>query len=171
MLKHALKPAQTCAVPSAARTLPLVGSAVPQRRVRCNFQGSEEERTRRVADPYSTRNTAGNTPGYYSGNYNEDYADGLRDYFNDLKRKWDNWDPEERNQTLLYGSGALVALYIPNAVVDAIERVPLIPGGLKLVGLLYSSWFFYRYLLFADGRSDLSRDVTLENLFGKVNDK
>jgi hypothetical protein len=35
-------------------------------------------------------------------------------------------------------------LYVANAVLDAIERVPLIPPTLKLVGFGFSTWFFFR---------------------------
>jgi hypothetical protein len=40
--------------------------------------------------------------------------------------------------------GSLAVLYVANAVLDAIERVPLIPPTLKLVGFGFSTWFFIR---------------------------
>jgi hypothetical protein len=134
--------------------------------VRCYFR--EEERARQTTNPYSSSSSTGG--GYYSG-YNEDPFESLREGAKDLKRKWDEWPAEDRNSALIYGSGALLALYIANAVLDAVERVPLIPGLLKFVGLLFSSWFFYRYLLFADGRSDLSRNLTLDKIFARVDDR
>lgn len=151
----------------------MVGRALPRRSVKCRFQGSEEERTRRASDPYGTANrpTTGGY-GYGAGGYSdEDPFEGVREYFKDLKQKWDDWPAENRNAAVIYGSGALVVLYIASAVLDSIERVPLIPGLLKFVGLIYSSWFVYRYLLFADGRSDLSRDVTLDKIFGRAEDE
>lgn len=174
MLKHALKPTQACNVPTAARTVfPVVGVALPRRSVKCRFQGSEEERTRRASDPYSSTTNRPTSGGYgYSAGYSEDDPmEGVREYFKDLKQKWDDWPAENRNASVIYGSGAVVVLYIANAVLDSIERVPLIPGLLKFVGLIYSSWFIYRYLLFADGREDLSRDITLDKLFGRAEDE
>jgi hypothetical protein len=41
-------------------------------------------------------------------------------------------------------AGALAVLYVANAVLDAIERVPLIPPTFKLVGFGFSTWFFFR---------------------------
>jgi hypothetical protein len=134
--------------------------------VRCYFR--EEERARQTSNPYTTSSSTGG--GYYTG-YDEDPFQGLREGAQDLKRKWDQWPAEDRNSAVIYGSGALLALYIANAVLDAVERVPIIPGLLKFVGLLFSSWFFYRYLLFADGRSDLSRNLTLDKIFAKVDDR
>jgi hypothetical protein len=168
MLKYAVKPVQTSAVSTAARPVsPLGGIAAPKRSVKCHFR--EEERARQ-ANPYNTSSSSSGGGGYYSG-YNEDPFESLREGAKDLKAKWDEWPAEDRNSALIYGSGGLLALYIANAVLDAVERVPLVPGLLKFVGLLFSSWFFYRYLLFADGRSDLARNLTLDKIFSRVDDR
>ncbi|XP_028789271.1 protein CURVATURE THYLAKOID 1C, chloroplastic isoform X4 [Neltuma alba] len=37
----------------------------------------------------------------------------------------------------------------------AIDKLPLIPGLLELIGILFSSWFTYRYLLFKPDRQEL----------------
>ncbi|KAG2427274.1 hypothetical protein HXX76_012470 [Chlamydomonas incerta] len=48
-----------------------------------------------------------------------------------------------------------VAAYLGAAVLGALERVPLLPQALEAVGLAYSSYFWWRFILFADGRAQL----------------
>ncbi|KAI4330488.1 hypothetical protein MLD38_028774 [Melastoma candidum] len=55
----------------------------------------------------------------------------------------------------LYGSGALIALWLASAVVRAIDSIPLVPKLMELVGLAYSVWFGYRYLLYKSDREEL----------------
>ncbi|XP_020580943.1 protein CURVATURE THYLAKOID 1D, chloroplastic-like [Phalaenopsis equestris] len=56
---------------------------------------------------------------------------------------------------LFYGAGALLALWISSAVVSAIDTLPLFPKVLELVGLGYTIWFSYRYLIFKKNREEL----------------
>ena len=84
------------------------------------------------------------------------------------------WDGvENKTQVVGYGVGALVLLWFSSTIVSAINVVPLVSGHgsegarilpeclahrwpsplqvpkfLELVGLGYTSWFTYRYLLF-----------------------
>ncbi|KAF6264960.1 CAAD domains of cyanobacterial aminoacyl-tRNA synthetase-domain-containing protein [Scenedesmus sp. NREL 46B-D3] len=104
----------------------------------------------------------------YSTGYDDDPSASLRDGWNNLVERWQAWPAEDRNPTLALGAGALAVLYVANAVLDAIERVPLIPPALKLVGFAFSTWFFVRYLLYAEGRQDLARDFTIENITGRT---
>nr|DAD19116.1 TPA_asm: hypothetical protein HUJ06_020579 [Nelumbo nucifera] len=66
--------------------------------------------------------------------------------FTDLKEKWDAL--ENKSTVLLYGGGAIVAVWLSSIVVGAINSVPLLPKIMELVGLGYTGWFVYRYLLF-----------------------
>ncbi|WIA31589.1 hypothetical protein OEZ86_002477 [Tetradesmus obliquus] len=136
---------------------------VPVRRsVRVNFrEGERQDQTSSTTDRFS------NYRGYSTG-YDDDPSASLRDGWNNLVERWQRWPAEERNPTLAYGAGALAVLYVANAVLDAIERVPLIPPALKLVGFGFSAWFFFRYLLYAQGREDLAADLTIENITGRT---
>ncbi|MCI24256.1 protein CURVATURE THYLAKOID 1A chloroplastic-like, partial [Trifolium medium] len=59
------------------------------------------------------------------------------------------WDAVENKSTVLvYGGGALVAVWLSSILVGAINSVPLLPKIMELVGLGYTGWFVYRYLLF-----------------------
>jgi len=70
------------------------------------------------------------------------------------------WDAVEDKPTLLlYGGGAIVALWLTSVVVGAINAVPLLPKIMELVGLGYTGWFVYRYLLFKESRKELASDI------------
>ncbi|KAM7261270.1 hypothetical protein ACFE04_026745 [Oxalis oulophora] len=84
--------------------------------------------------------------------------------FTDLKEKWDA--VENKSTVLLYGGGALVAVWLSSVVVGAINSVPLVPKIMELVGLGYSGWFVYRYLLFKQSRKELATDI--EDLKKKI---
>ncbi|GFP85353.1 protein curvature thylakoid 1a chloroplastic [Phtheirospermum japonicum] len=66
--------------------------------------------------------------------------------FTDLKEKWDV--VENKQTVILYGGCAIVAVWLASIVVGAINSIPLVPKIMELVGLGYTGWFVYRYLLF-----------------------
>ncbi len=57
--------------------------------------------------------------------------------------------------TLLLLISGGVTVYVTLAVLDAINDIPLLSPLLELVGLSYSAWFVYRYLLRESNRSEL----------------
>ncbi|KAK6142746.1 hypothetical protein DH2020_023094 [Rehmannia glutinosa] len=77
--------------------------------------------------------------------------------FTDLKEKWDA--VENKPTVILYGGGAIVAVWLASTVVGAVNSVPLLPKIMELVGLGYTGWFVYRYLLFKSGRKELTTDI------------
>ncbi|KAF5731772.1 protein CURVATURE THYLAKOID 1A chloroplastic [Tripterygium wilfordii] len=77
--------------------------------------------------------------------------------FTDLKGKWDAI--ENKSTVILYGGGAIVAVWLSSIVVSAINSVPLLPKIMELVGLGYTGWFVYRYLLFKSSRKELATDI------------
>ncbi|KNA08205.1 hypothetical protein SOVF_164650 [Spinacia oleracea] len=82
----------------------------------------------------------------------------------DLKEKWDN--VENKSTVLIYGGGAVVAVWLSSILVGAINSVPLLPKLMELVGLGYTGWFVYRYLLFKTSRKELAEDI--ESLKKKI---
>ncbi|KAJ0974911.1 hypothetical protein J5N97_016876 [Dioscorea zingiberensis] len=86
------------------------------------------------------------------------------DLLEDLKQKWDAI--ENKSTVFLYGGGALVAVWLSSVVVGAINSVPLLPKIMELVGLGYTGWFVYRYLLFKSSRKELADDI--EDLKKKI---
>lgn len=77
--------------------------------------------------------------------------------FTDLKEKWDG--VENKSTVLLYGGGAIIAVWLSSILIGAINSVPLLPKILELVGLGYTGWFVYRYLLFKSSRKELATDI------------
>ncbi|KAI3987928.1 hypothetical protein MKX01_021042 [Papaver californicum] len=75
----------------------------------------------------------------------------------DLKEKWDSL--ENKSAVFLYGGGAVVGLWLSSVVVGAINSIPLLPKMMELVGLGYTGWFVYRYLLFKSSRKELATDI------------
>ncbi|GIL48969.1 hypothetical protein Vafri_5476 [Volvox africanus] len=75
----------------------------------------------------------------------------------DLQEKWDA--VENKGAVAAYAAGAVVALWLSSTVVNAINAVPLLPKFMELVGLGYSAWFTYRYLLFKSSREELLKDI------------
>ncbi|KXZ46293.1 hypothetical protein GPECTOR_45g163 [Gonium pectorale] len=75
----------------------------------------------------------------------------------DLQEKWDAVD--NKGAVAAYAAGAVVALWVSSTVVNAINAVPLLPKLMELVGLGYSAWFTYRYLLFKSSREELLKDI------------
>ena len=75
----------------------------------------------------------------------------------DIKGKWDAI--ENKSTVFLYGGGAIVAVWLSSIVVGAINSVPLLPKIMELVGLGYTGWFVYRYLLFKQSRKELANDI------------
>ncbi|KAK1376672.1 putative cyanobacterial aminoacyl-tRNA synthetase, CAAD domain, protein CURVATURE THYLAKOID 1 [Heracleum sosnowskyi] len=82
----------------------------------------------------------------------------------DLKEKWDA--VENKSTVLLYGGGALVGVWLSATLVGAINSIPLLPKIMELVGLGYTGWFVYRYLLFKSSRKELATDI--ESLKKKI---
>lgn len=74
-----------------------------------------------------------------------------------FREKWNAI--ENKSSIFLYGSGAIIAVWLSSIVVRAIDSVPLLPNLLELVGLGYSGWFVYRYLLFKENREELANEI------------
>ncbi len=52
----------------------------------------------------------------------------------------------------------LVALRVTLAVLNAINSIPLVAPTFELIGMGYTFWFVYRYLLTATSRQELSEE-------------
>ncbi|KAJ7963020.1 protein CURVATURE THYLAKOID 1C, chloroplastic [Quillaja saponaria] len=71
------------------------------------------------------------------------------------------WDKSEDRIALIgLGFAAVVALWASANLISAIDKLPLIPNALELVGILFSSWFVYRYLLFKPDREELFQIIS-----------
>lgn len=53
---------------------------------------------------------------------------------------------QHRNQTLAWGGGGLLALYLANGLIAQVDRLPILPQLLQLVGFAFTSWFTFRWV-------------------------
>ncbi|NEO57424.1 MAG: hypothetical protein F6K54_32715 [Okeania sp. SIO3B5] len=70
--------------------------------------------------------------------------------------------------------GLIVTLKVMLAVIESLNEIPLLAPTFELIGIVYSGWFIYRYLLRASNRQELSVELQAwkEQLFGeKSSDK
>jgi hypothetical protein len=56
--------------------------------------------------------------------------------------------------------GAFISVKLLLAILDAINEVPLLAPTFELVGLGYSAWFVYRFLLKDANRQELTENFT-----------
>lgn len=53
----------------------------------------------------------------------------------------------------------VVALWGSTGLISAIDRLPLVPGVLEIVGIGYTGWFAYKNLVFKPDREALTQKI------------
>lgn len=53
----------------------------------------------------------------------------------------------------------IVSVKLTLAILDAVNDIPLLAPTFELIGIAYSAWFVYRYMLKAETRQELSQEV------------
>ena len=83
------------------------------------------------------------------------------DSLGELPKYFGEFFSEYRRPLLALGLifGAFIAVKLTLAILDAINDVPVLAPSFELIGLLYSGWFIYRYLLKASNRSELASEM------------
>jgi len=77
-----------------------------------------------------------------------------------VKAAQDAWDKvEDKYAVATIGVAAIVALWTAAGALKAIEKLPLLPGVLEIVGIGYTGWFTYRNLVFQPDREALISKV------------
>ncbi|MEH2328988.1 CAAD domain-containing protein [Nostoc sp.] len=56
--------------------------------------------------------------------------------------------------------GSIVGVKVLLAILDALNDIPLVAPTFELIGIGYSAWFVYRYLLKASTRKELNSEIT-----------
>lgn len=74
-----------------------------------------------------------------------------------MQAKWDA--TEEKPAVIAIGLSSFVAVWAAAGLVDAVNRLPLIGGLLEGVGLVVTSWFVYRNLIFGPDRCAIPLSV------------
>ncbi|OVA01805.1 Cyanobacterial aminoacyl-tRNA synthetase [Macleaya cordata] len=81
-------------------------------------------------------------------------------------------DLEDTYSILVYGSSALVGLWLASAIIGALDSIPVFPKVLELVGLAFTIRFSSRYLIFKKNRDELTAKVEelKQQIIGSNND-
>ncbi|MEH2169458.1 MAG: CAAD domain-containing protein [Nostoc sp.] len=56
--------------------------------------------------------------------------------------------------------GSILGVKVLLAILDALNDIPLVAPTFELIGIGYSAWFVYRYLLKASTRKELTSEIT-----------
>ncbi|XP_059634460.1 protein CURVATURE THYLAKOID 1B, chloroplastic [Cornus florida] len=75
---------------------------------------------------------------------------------------------EDKYAVSSLGVAGVVALWGSTGLISAIDRLPLIPGALELVGIGYTGWFVYQNLVFKPDREALIEKIkdTYKDILG-----
>ncbi|CAH8386019.1 unnamed protein product [Eruca vesicaria subsp. sativa] len=79
------------------------------------------------------------------------------DVISSIQNVWDK--SEDRLGLIGLSFAGIVALWASLNIITAIDKLPVISSGFELVGILFSMWFTYRYLLFKPDREELSQII------------
>ncbi|XP_010916675.1 uncharacterized protein [Elaeis guineensis] len=121
------------------------------------FEAAEDEATAKGID--GAMPTVGESS-YEAISVEEDAVDrGESEAIYLLKKLHVKLDLEDNYSILIYGTGVLVALWISVTIVGAVDSLPLFPKMMEVVGLAYTLWFSYRYLIFKENRDELIAKV------------
>lgn len=88
-----------------------------------------------------------------------------------LKTIQEAWDKvEDKYAVSSLAVAVAVAVYGSAGLISAIDRLPLIPGVLELVGIGYTGWFAYRNLVFKPDREALIQKIkdTYKEIIGST---
>ncbi|KAJ8632473.1 hypothetical protein MRB53_025809 [Persea americana] len=75
-----------------------------------------------------------------------------------VQEAWDKLDDKYAVASLAVAG--IIVLWGSAGLISAIDRLPLIPGVLELVGIGFTGWFVYQNLVFQPDREALLRKVT-----------
>lgn len=97
----------------------------------------------------------------------DDTSAALEDVLKKVQEAWEKTDDKVAIAGL--GVAGLVALWAAAGLINAIDKLPLVPNFFEIVGILFSGWFVYRYLLFKPDREELFKiiDETKSKITGQ----
>ncbi|KAL3681479.1 hypothetical protein R1sor_024435 [Riccia sorocarpa] len=89
------------------------------------------------------------------------------DILKGLQEAWDKTDDKLAISGLAFAG--FIVLWASTGLISAIDKLPLIPGFFELVGITFSGWFTYRYLLFKPDREELFK--LIDEAKGKITEE
>lgn len=91
----------------------------------------------------------------------QQYGEQIAAFLQDLPSYVTNFFGKNRGPLGTIGLivAVLVTVKLILALVDAIDDIPLVAPIFEIIGLGYTAWFVYRYLLSAASRQELSQEI------------
>ncbi|GLT41824.1 hypothetical protein SLA2020_158610 [Shorea laevis] len=84
-------------------------------------------------------------------------ATELPEFVKTVQEAWDK--VEDKYAVTSLAIAGVVALWGSTGMISAIDRLPLIPGALEIVGISYTGWFAYKNLIFKPDREALIQKI------------
>ncbi|XP_061359231.1 protein CURVATURE THYLAKOID 1B, chloroplastic-like [Gastrolobium bilobum] len=81
----------------------------------------------------------------------------LPDFVKTIQEAWDK--VEDKYAVSSLAVAGVVAMWGSAGMISAIDRLPLIPGVLEVVGIGYTGWFAYKNLVFKPDREAFVRKI------------
>lgn len=101
----------------------------------------------------------------------KEYASKVLDTLGNLDNILGDFFTQYRSQITVAGIafGSFVGVKLTLALLAALNEIPMVQPTLELVGLGYTAWFVYRFVLKADNRHELSEkyDEVKKQVLGK----
>merc|ERR1712146_698884 len=73
----------------------------------------------------------------------EDITAKAEEYLDKAKTAWA--ENESKPTTLLIAGAAVTTLVVADGMLNAVEKLPLVPALFELIGIGFTAWFVYRY--------------------------
>lgn len=94
------------------------------------------------------------------------------DKLGDLDKYFGEFFQEYKRPLIALGLffGLFLSIKLTLAILAAINDVPVLAPMFELIGLIYSGWFVYRYLLKASNRRELAEEMNgfKDQIMGKI---
>ncbi|XP_074592138.1 protein CURVATURE THYLAKOID 1B, chloroplastic-like [Curcuma longa] len=74
-----------------------------------------------------------------------------------IKEEWNKLEDKYAVASLVFAG--IIVLWSATGIISAIDRLPIVPGVLELVGIGYTGWFVYSNLIFKPDREALLEKV------------
>ena len=101
----------------------------------------------------------------------QEWVQPVTDFLSDLPDELSQFFSSYKQPLVTVGliAAALVTVKLTLALIGAINEIPLLAPGFELIGISYTAWFVYRYLLKASNRGELSGEFEAlkSQVFGK----
>ncbi|ONK72663.1 uncharacterized protein A4U43_C04F21790 [Asparagus officinalis] len=99
------------------------------------------------------RKLARNVMAMATGDAPAEVATELPEIVKTIQEAWDK--VEDKYAVSSLAVAVVIALWGSTGMISAIDRLPVVPGVLELVGIGYTGWFAYRNLVFKPDREAL----------------